>query len=79
LAVVFINEFGEIGLDHRGVPAGPYYGFPMHAFAVGDKGNDGKNTQDKANIRWGFDAGWRDNLILFKPTAFDPRFDLVNP
>lgn len=74
LDIGLVNEFGQIAY-HKNVD-GSLRGFPAHAFFVGDKGNDGKNTQDKAKITWGFDAGWRDSMVLIKPTDFDPRFDL---
>lgn len=74
LDIALVNEFGQIAFMKN--DDNSLRGFPAHAFYVGDKGNDGKNTQDKAKISWGFDAGWRDKLVLIKPTDFDPRFDL---
>jgi hypothetical protein len=74
LDIALVNEFGQIAYNLN--EDGSVRGFPAHAFFVGDKGNDGKNTQDKAKITWGFDAGWRNNMVLIKPTDFDPRFDL---
>lgn len=71
LGMALINEFGEIGAQMNGLTVEV---IPTHAFFIGDKGNAGKNTQDQAKIRWGFDAGWRDGLVLIKPTDFDPRF-----
>ncbi len=76
LDLVLINEFGQYAF-HKNAD-NTLRGFPCHAFFVGDKGNEGKNTQDKAPIRWGFDAGWRSKLVLVTPTDHDPRFDLVN-
>lgn len=72
--LVLINEFGQLAFSKN--TDGSLRGFPAHAFFIGDKGNAGKNTQDQAKIRWGFDAGWRDTLVLVDPTDFDPRFDL---
>lgn len=71
LGFAFINEFGEIAGQMNGLTVEV---IPVHAFFIGDKGNAGKNTQDQAKIRWGMDAGWRDKLVLVKPTDFDPRF-----
>jgi hypothetical protein len=76
LSISFINEFGEIAYQTitAGVDVGKLQGFPVHAFFIGDKGAEGKNTQDKAKLTFGLDAGWRDNIVLVKPTDFDPRF-----
>lgn len=76
LDIVLINEFGQY-IFHKN-DDNTLRGFPIHAFFVGDKGNEGKNTQDKAKIRWGFDGGWRSKAIMVTPTDHDPRFDLVN-
>lgn len=74
LDIALVNQFGQIAF-HKNAD-NSLRGFRSHAFFVGDKGNDGLNTQDKAMIRWGFDAGWRDNLVLVTPTAWDPRYDI---
>ncbi len=76
LDIVFINEFGQYAFNKNADDS--LRGFPIHAFFVGDKGNEGKNTQDKAKIRFGLDAGWRNKLTLVTPTDHDPRFDLSN-
>ncbi len=76
LDIALVNEFGQIAY-HKNAD-GSLRGFPAHAFFVGDKGAEGKNTQDKSKITWGFDAGWRSKMTLITPTDFDPRFDLSN-
>lgn len=76
LDIAFVNEFGQIAYHLN--DDGSVRGFTAHAFFVGDKGAEGKNTQDKAKITFGLDAGWRSKLVLVTPTDFDPRFDLTN-
>lgn len=76
LDLTLINEFGQIigNLNEDG----SVRGFPIHAWYVGDKGSEGKNTRDKAKISFGLDAGWRDDAVVISPTEWDPRFDLSN-
>jgi len=76
LDIVLINEFGQIILNKN--EDDTLRGFPIHAWYEGDKGAEGKNTQDKAKIVFGLDAGWRDNAVIVSPTDWDPRFDLSN-
>jgi hypothetical protein len=72
LEAAFINEFGQIVFRKVGLTM---RGFPLYSFFAGSKGNDGKNTQDKANIGWSMDADWRNGIFFVKPTDFDPRFN----
>lgn len=43
---------------------------------VSDSGNEGLNTLDKATLRFSFAEGWRDQLVLIKPTDFNAKTSL---
>lgn len=76
LVVYFINEFNQlVGISED--DGDTVTGIPLHAFFAGDAANEGKNTHDKAPIRFGVDYGWRDNLYIVKP-AFDAKAIIVS-
>jgi hypothetical protein len=81
LTVYMINQFGQIiGRDTLpNTPGTSVVGIPIQAFFVSDAGNDGLNTRDKADIRFGLPYGWRDNLAIVKPTAFNAKTQLWPP
>lgn len=75
LEVVLINQFGDLyGLQPGSTD---FTGIPIQSFFVGDPGNEGLNTRDKAPIGFNFRYGWRDRLVKVTPADFDARFDLV--
>lgn len=74
LTVFMINEFGKIiGQSPDGVM---FTGIPVSEFFIGDKGVQGKNTQDKYNFRLAFRAGWSETIKIVTPADFDARYDL---
>lgn len=81
LQVYMINQFGQIiGRDLLpNAPGTSVTGIPIRSFFVSDAGNDGLNTRDKADIRFGLEYGWRDNLAIVKPSAFNAKTQLWPP
>lgn len=81
LQVFMINQFGQvIGRDN--VPASPgtdVGGIPIQSFFVSDADNNGLNTRDKADFSFGLPYGWRDDLAIVKPTAFNAKTQLWPP
>lgn len=74
LMVYFINQDGNIfGQNPTGTK---FTGTRVGSWFVGDAGNEGLNTRDKAPVGFNLRYGWRDKLIMIKPTDFDARFDL---
>lgn len=74
LTVFMISEFGKIiGQSPDGVK---FTGIPVSEFFIGDKGVQGKNTQDKYNFRLAFRAGWSETIKIVNPADFDARYDL---
>ncbi len=71
LMVYFINELGQIIGREDLTVAGSFTGIPISSFFIGDPGNEGKNTNDKAPIGFNLKYGWRDNLKFVTPTDFD--------
>jgi hypothetical protein len=75
LEVALINQFGDI---YALQPSGTLFkGIPITSFFVGDPGNEGLNTRDKAPVGFNFRYGWRDQLIKVTPVDFDARFGLI--
>lgn len=70
-----INEFDQL-IGRSSDDGETVTGIPIHALFISDLGNEGKNTQDKGNFRFGVDYGWRDDLYIVKP-AFSPKNSLV--
>lgn len=71
LMIYFINELGKIIGREDTTVVGSFTGIPITAFFIGDPGNDGKNTNDKAPVGFNLRYGWRDNLKFVTPTDFD--------
>lgn len=66
-----INEFGKIiAYSANGTTI---EGIPLTEFFIGDKGAQGKNTQDKSNFRFNLRAGWSKKLKIVTPVDFDAR------
>jgi len=81
LTVYMVNQYGQvIGRDL--VPASPgtdVTGIPIQSFFVSDADNNGLNTRDKADFRFGLPFGWRDNLAITKPVGFNAKTQLWPP
>lgn len=74
LTFFMINEFGKIiGQTNDGTD---FEGIPLSSLFIGDAGNEGKNTNDKANFGLSLAYGWRDDLAIVEPDDFDARLDL---
>jgi hypothetical protein len=78
LVVYLINEYGQIigSSTDNGVNV---TGIPIKAFYIGTSGNEGKNTNDKAPMRFTMSANWRDTIWIANPIGFNAKTDLVNP
>lgn len=74
MTVFMINEFSKI-IGHS-IDGTKVAGFPIQEFFIGDKGIEGKNTQNKSLFRFGLRAGWSKTAIVVTAVDFDPRFDL---
>lgn len=74
LTVYMINEFGKIiayssdGTKVAGIPITNWY--------IGDKGVQGKNTNDKNMFTFAFRPGWSKKTKIITPVDFDARFDI---
>lgn len=73
-----INQFNQlIGRDaYPGHPGTNIVGIPCHALFQGDAGNEGFAKDDKAQLRFGVDYGWRQNIYIKKPN-FNAKAVLV--
>ena len=71
LGLYFANEFGKLIGKQPGGTGNAVVPIPLTSFFISDAGNEGKNTDDKANFQFNFKEGWRDDLILVTPD-FDP-------
>lgn len=71
LMIYFVNELGKIIGREDPLTAGSFTGFPISAFFIGDPGNEGKNTNDKAPVGFNLRYGWRDDVKFVTPTDFD--------
>lgn len=47
-------------------------GIPIRSLFVSDADNNGLNTRDKADISFGVEYGWRDNVVIVQP-AFNAK------
>jgi hypothetical protein len=79
LVVYPINQYGQIigidavGLPESGAPSGSVAGIPISSFFVSDLDNNGINTRDKGDFGFSLDFGWRDDLVMIKPTDFNAK------
>lgn len=80
LGVYMINQYGQIiGVtDTPATPTTSVSPIPIRSFFVSDADNNGLNTRDKADIRFGLPFGWRDNLAIVTP-AFNAKISLWPP
>jgi hypothetical protein len=81
LQVYMINQYGQI-IGRDLIPATPgvsVVGIPIQSFFVSDADNNGLNTRDKADFSFGLPFGWRDDLAIVKPTAFNAKTQLWPP
>lgn len=71
LMIYLINELGQIIGREDPTVVGCFTGIPITSFFVGDPGNEGKNTNDKAPVSFNFKYGWRKQIKFVTPTDFD--------
>lgn len=79
LVVFFINEFDQqVGrsVDPED-PDDAVVGIPIFSFFVSDSDNSGFGEDDVADIRFGLDSGWRENLRIVKPADYSPKAIIV--
>lgn len=79
IGVFLIDENGNIGAlaDDPESPAN-YMPIPIGKMFVGDKKLGGFEEPDSNTIEWSFYPNWSDNLVILKPTDFNPLTDLTN-
>ncbi len=77
LMVYMINQWGQIiGRDTAPeTPGTSVTGIPVRSVFLSDADNNGLNTRDKADFRFGLEYGWRDNLAIVTP-AFNAKLEL---
>lgn len=70
IEVFFFGEGGSIicQLDSAGKPKG----FPLYNFIVSDVTSGGVNQPNIHNITFSLAPKWSENLVVYKPTAFNP-------
>lgn len=78
LMCYMVNQFGQIILQdlypgHKGTEL---TGIPLFSPFFEDAGNEGFAKDDKANFGFAMDYGWRDSIVLIKPT-WNPFTSLV--
>lgn len=78
LMVYMVNQWGQIiGRDTLpNTPGTSVMGIPIRSLFVSDADNNGLNTRDKADFRFGLEYGWRDNLAIITPADFNAKIDL---
>lgn len=75
-----ITENGGIAAKQVGTTAAPIWRpFPIHALFVGDKTLGGLEAPDSNAFNFSLAPNWSDDLVVIKPTDFNPLTDLVNP
>lgn len=78
LGVYLFDEAGNIEAIKDADTAGKYYPIPIRAFFVGDKIHGNYDAKDNNPISWYYQEGYSDNLVILKPTDFNPLTDLLN-
>ena len=71
-----INNNGRILAKQPGGAGNPVFPIPIATWSISDAASQGLNTRDKANFRYSFVDGWREDLILITPTDFNAKTDL---
>lgn len=78
LGVYLFDENGQIEAIQDGTTATTYYPIPIRAFFVGDKVHGNYDAKDSNAISWQYAENYSDNLVIVKPTDFNPLTDLIN-
>lgn len=69
LWMYMFNRYGQIiaALESTTNP-----GIDVYNVMVGDTGTEGLNKSNVNNLSFDLAPGWSDNVVLYKPTAFNP-------
>ena len=76
LGVFLFDENGNIEAI-KGETDGTYYPIPIRALFVGSKVHGNYDAKDSNAIQWSYPDNYSDDLVIVKPTDFNPLTDLV--
>ena len=77
LQVYCITEENKILATQEGLTAlDSHKGFPISAFYLGDRDNQGFGKQDIHKMRFSLKAGWSEKIVKITATDFSPLVDL---
>lgn len=76
LGVYLFDENGNIEAI-KGATEGTYYPIPIRAFFVGSKVHGNYDAKDSNAIQWSYPDNYSDDLVIVKPTDFNPLTDLI--
>ena len=77
IQVYFITEENKILTTQEGLTANDSHkGFPISAFYLGDRDNQGFGKQDIHKMRFSLKAGWSEKIVKIAATDFSPLVDL---
>lgn len=77
LGVFLFDENGRIEAI-KGETDGTYYPIPVRSFFVGSKIHGNYDAKDSNVIQWAYPDNYSDDLVIVKPTDFNPLTDLQN-
>lgn len=76
LGVFLFDENGNIEAL-QGETSGTYYPIPIRALFIGSKIHGNYDAKDSNLISWQYPDNYSDDLVILKPTDFNPLTDLV--
>lgn len=76
LGVFLFDENGNIEAM-QGETSGTYYPIPIRALFIGSKIHGNYDAKDSNLISWQYPDNYSDDLVILKPTDFNPLTDLI--
>ena len=76
LGVYLFDENGKIEAI-QSETSGTYYPIPIRGLFIGSKLHGNFDAKDMNLIQWSYPDNYSDNLVILKPTDFNPLTDLV--
>lgn len=76
LGVFLFDENGKIEAI-QGETSGTYYPIPIRGLFIGSKLHGNFDAKDMNLIQWSYPDNYSDDLVILKPTDFNPLTDLV--
>lgn len=76
LGVFLFDENGNIEAI-KGATEGTYYPIPIRSFFVGSKVHGNYDAKDSNAIQWAYPDNYSDDLVIVKPSDFNPLTDLI--